>query len=36
MRNGDKELAIVNYQKSLDLNPNNTNAIETLKRLRAK
>jgi CubicO group peptidase (beta-lactamase class C family) len=32
--NDDKELAIKNYQKSLELNPNNTNAVEMLKKLR--
>lgn len=36
MVNGDKELAIKNYQKSVELNPNNTNGIETLKKLQAK
>lgn len=30
---GDKEGAIANYQKSLDLNPGNRNAIEKLKEL---
>jgi 3-oxoadipate enol-lactonase len=34
MKNGDRELAIQNYNKSLELNPNNTNAVEMLKRLR--
>lgn len=29
----DRDLAIKNYRKSLDLNPNNTNATEILKRL---
>lgn len=33
MINGDKELAIKNYAKSLELNPKNTNAIEMLKRI---
>ncbi len=33
MANGDKELAIVNYKKSLELNPDNKNAIEMLKKL---
>jgi imidazolonepropionase-like amidohydrolase len=33
MRNGDKELAIKNYQKSLELNPDNQNGREMLKRL---
>jgi len=31
--NGDKELAIQNYQKSLELNPDNTNAERMLKSL---
>ncbi|MEK6288077.1 MAG: serine hydrolase [Acidobacteriota bacterium] len=35
MVKGDKELAIRNYQRSLDLNPQNTNAVEMLKKLRA-
>ena len=33
MANGDKELAIANYKKSLELNPLNKNAIEALKKL---
>ena len=33
MDNGDTDLAIQNYQKSLRLNPGNTNAIEKLKKL---
>lgn len=33
---GNKELAIKNYEKSLELNPQNTNASEQLKRLRQK
>jgi CubicO group peptidase (beta-lactamase class C family) len=33
MANGDKELAIANYKKSLELNPGNTNAIQALKKL---
>jgi CubicO group peptidase (beta-lactamase class C family) len=33
---GGKELAIAYYQKSLDLNPDNSNAVEVLKRLQAK
>lgn len=36
MINGDKELAIKNYEKSLELNPENTNAVEMLKKLKAK
>ncbi len=35
MLKGDRELAIKNYEKSLDLNPENTNAVEMLNRLRA-
>jgi CubicO group peptidase (beta-lactamase class C family) len=34
--NGDKELAIANYKKSLELNPKNKNAVEMLKKLEAK
>lgn len=33
MENGDKQLAIQNYKKSLELNPKNTNAVEKLKKL---
>jgi pimeloyl-ACP methyl ester carboxylesterase len=33
MTNGDKELAIKNYKKSLELNPANTNAEKMLKQL---
>jgi Tfp pilus assembly protein PilF len=33
MKNGDKELAIKNYEKSLQLNPNNKNVKEMLKKL---
>ncbi len=36
MTNGDKELAVANYKKSLELNPKNSNAVETLKKLEAK
>jgi tetratricopeptide (TPR) repeat protein len=36
MINGEKGLAIENYQKSLDLDPNNANAVEKLERLRKK
>ena len=31
--NGEKELAIVNYKKSLEMNPKNTKAAEMLKKL---
>ena len=34
MKNGDKELAIKNYEKSLQLNPNNNNGVEALKKLK--
>ncbi|HKY06580.1 MAG TPA: serine hydrolase [Blastocatellia bacterium] len=34
--NGDKELAIQNYRKSLELNPQNANAAEKLKKLEGK
>lgn len=33
MIDGNKELAILNYKKSLELNPNNTNAVEMLEKL---
>lgn len=32
--NGDRELAIKNYERSIELNPNNTGGIEALKKLR--
>ncbi len=35
MINGDKELAIKNYEKSVELNPQNTGGIEMLKKLKA-
>jgi CubicO group peptidase (beta-lactamase class C family) len=35
MNNGEKELAIKNYEKSLALNPNNPNGEAMLKKLRA-
>jgi acetyl esterase/lipase len=35
MLNGDKELAIENYRRSLELNPKNTNAAPMLERLGA-
>ncbi len=34
MINGDIERAIANYERSLELNPDNTNAVEMLERLR--
>ena len=36
MINGDKDLAIKNYQKSVELDPKNSNGIEALKKLQAK
>jgi tetratricopeptide (TPR) repeat protein len=36
MTNGDKELAIRSYQRAVELNPQNTTAIEQLKKLRAQ
>jgi CubicO group peptidase (beta-lactamase class C family) len=35
MENGDKQLAIQNYKKSIELNPKNTAAVEKLKKLEA-
>ena len=35
MDNGEKELAIANYRKSLQLDPENKNAVEMLKTLKA-
>jgi len=36
MDQGDKPLAIRNYEKSLELNPKNDGAAKSLKRLRAE
>ena len=36
MKQGENELAIENYQKSLELNPNNVNGKEMLKKLGVK
>ena len=36
MMNGDKDLAIENYKKSLELDPNNKNADEMLMKLSVK
>ncbi|MCG8378558.1 MAG: tetratricopeptide repeat protein, partial [Proteobacteria bacterium] len=36
MENGDFELAIENYEKSIEINPNNTNGIEMLEKIRSK
>jgi len=33
---GNKDLAVKNYKKSLELNPQNTNAVEQLKKLEAR
>jgi tetratricopeptide (TPR) repeat protein len=33
LKNGDKELAIKNYQKSLVLNPENANSIKMLEKI---
>jgi CubicO group peptidase (beta-lactamase class C family) len=35
MVNGDRELSIKNYKRSLELNPQNANAVEMLKKLNA-
>jgi cytochrome c-type biogenesis protein CcmH/NrfG len=35
MKVGEKDLAIANYEKSLQLDPKNQNAVEQLKKLRA-
>jgi CubicO group peptidase (beta-lactamase class C family) len=35
MTNGDKDLAIANYKKSVELNPGNANGVEMLKKLEA-
>ena len=35
MKKGEKELAIANYEKSLERNPANRNAEEMLKKLRS-
>ncbi len=34
MRSGQKELAIQNYEKSVELNPKNQNGIDMLKKLK--
>ena len=33
MDDGNKPLSIANYQKSLQLNPKNRNAVQTLQKL---
>jgi CubicO group peptidase (beta-lactamase class C family) len=35
MKNGDKELAVKNYQKSVELNPSNENGVAALKKMQA-
>lgn len=34
MMRGDTQMAIANYERSLELAPGNSNAVEMLKRLR--
>ena len=36
MIKGDTELAMKNYQKSIDLNPDNTNGINMLNKIEEK
>lgn len=36
MNDGDKPLAIANYEKSLQLNPKNHNAVLMLQKLNAR
>jgi hypothetical protein len=36
MDNGDQQLAIEYYQKSLQINPGNSNAVRMLKKLNAQ
>jgi tetratricopeptide (TPR) repeat protein len=36
LKNGDKDLAIENYKKSVELNPANTNAIQALEKMGVK
>ena len=36
MAAGNTELAIANYERSLELNPDNTNAVAMLARLRGE
>jgi glyoxylase-like metal-dependent hydrolase (beta-lactamase superfamily II) len=36
MMNGDREAAIRNYERSLELNPDNTNAVNMLRELRSE
>ena len=34
--NGDSDLALVNYKKSLELNPDNSNAIEMIQKIQKR
>jgi cytochrome c-type biogenesis protein CcmH/NrfG len=36
LANNERELAITNYKKSLELNPRNANATDVLKRIEAQ
>lgn len=36
MTAGQKDLAIKNYEKSVELNPKNTNGVEMLKKLKGE
>jgi cytochrome c-type biogenesis protein CcmH/NrfG len=36
LNDGQRDLAIKNYKKSLELDPHNTNAVEMLKKLGAQ
>jgi hypothetical protein len=36
MENGDRELAIQNYRKSVELDPANGNAVAMLRKLQAR
>jgi hypothetical protein len=36
LMNGNKALAIKNYERSLELNPANPNAVEILRKLKSK
>ena len=36
MKNGDDEIAILSYEKSLELNPTNTNATQMIQRINSQ
>jgi CubicO group peptidase (beta-lactamase class C family) len=36
MKSGERELAVRNYKRSVELNPDNTNAVEMLKKLQSQ